>query len=382
MMESIKLSPWAILFAGAALQGLFVAAILFFTQKGNARANKLLAALILVFTYTRFQAFVNITEAYRLWPHLLHTATPLWFILAPLYYFYVKTLLGQSTRWNIFSVIHVLPFAVILIDMTLFFTLPAEAKLAMVSSVNRPAGVGIIRFLHVLVYGIQNVIYLVICIRKLQQQEAVPDRAAEALKPAHVSWLKFLFTLMVLYAFFDVLMTALHFLRKTPFIEMDYFPMAVFTVLVYAIGYIGMQQPEKLFPPQLRIRKTALPRDWTPMDARRIVEQLYKVMETQKPYLNCNLKYSDLAAKLGISVRLLSRIMNEEMGQNFNDFVNAYRIKEVQKQLLNEENGEHTLLAVALDAGFNSKTSFNRIFKNHTGMTPTQFLQAHKQNGA
>ncbi len=103
-------------------------------------------------------------------------------------------------------------------------------------------------------------------------------------------------------------------------------------------------------------------------------------METEKPYLDCNLKYSDLAAKLGISVRYLSRVLNEELGQSFNDFVNAYRIKEVQAQLLNKENGEYTLLAIALDAGFNSKTSFNRIFKSHTGMTPTQFLQSNHIN--
>jgi AraC-like DNA-binding protein len=131
----------------------------------------------------------------------------------------------------------------------------------------------------------------------------------------------------------------------------------------------------------LRIRKS-WPREEAPLETGEAVKRLRKIMETEKPYLDSNLKYSDLAAKLGISVRHLSRVLNEELGISFNEFVNAYRIKEVQAQLLNKENGEHTLLAIALDAGFNSKTSFNRIFKDHTGMTPTEFVRKHKTGQA
>jgi AraC-like DNA-binding protein len=156
----------------------------------------------------------------------------------------------------------------------------------------------------------------------------------------------------------------------------DYFPMALFTIMVYAIAYMAIQQPEKLFPPQIKVRRPAVSSGGdSRLNAQQIMAQLQAIMTTEKPYRNNSLKYSDLAAQLGISVRLLSRILNEELGQSFNDFVNAYRVQEVKEQLSGRDNGEHTLLAIALDAGFNSKTSFNRIFKNHTGMTPTEFLR-------
>jgi hypothetical protein len=133
-MASIQFSPWAILYAATALQGIFVAAILLHTTKGNRLANKLLAVLILAFSYTRFMSFVNLSELYRLWPHLLSTGGPLWFILAPLYYFYVKVLLAQPIRWNRFSVLHTLPALAVLIYMFSYYLLPAERKLGMMAA--------------------------------------------------------------------------------------------------------------------------------------------------------------------------------------------------------------------------------------------------------
>jgi AraC-like DNA-binding protein len=228
-----------------------------------------------------------------------------------------------------------------------------------------------------LLYGLQNIVYMRLCIKNLQSQTPANNGAASAAKPAHRSWLKFLFTLMMLFAVFHLAVASVEFVQKRDLVAMDYLPMAFFTIMVYAIAYLAMQQPEKLFPPPLRIRKS-VQRDEAPLETGEAIQRLRHLMETQKPYLDSNLKYSDLATKLGISVRHLSRILNEELGISFNEFVNAYRIKEVQAQLLNKENGEHTLLAIALEAGFNSKTSFNRIFKDHTGMTPTEFVRKHK----
>jgi AraC-like DNA-binding protein len=376
-MESIQFGPWAILYAAAALQGLFVAGILFHISKGNRFANKLLAILILAFSYTRFLSFVNLAELYRLWPHLLSTGGPLWFILAPLYYFYVKAFLAQPIRWNRFSVLHALPALAVLFYMLPYYFLPAASKIGTMTAMNPSSSSRLTMLLFSLLYGVQNIVYLWLCIKNLQAGAIVHNGVVIAAKPAHRGWLRFLFTLMMLFAVFHVVVASVEFALDRELVEMDYLPMAFFTVMVYAIAYLAIQQPEKLFPPPLRIRKF-WSREEMLLETGEAIKRLRSIMEKEKPYLDCNLKYSDLAARLGISVRHLSRLMNEELGISFNEFVNAYRIKEVQKQLLNRENGEHTLLAIALEAGFNSKTSFNRIFKDHTGMTPTEFLRKHK----
>jgi AraC-like DNA-binding protein len=380
-MASIQFGPWAILYAATAFQGLFVAGILFHTAKGNRLANKLLAILILAFSYTRFLSFVNLSELYRLWPHLLSTGGPLWFILPPLYYFYVKALLSQPLRWNRFSVLHALPSLAVLFHTFPFYLLPAESKLGMMAASEQSGAARLTMLFFALLYGLQNIVYLRLCIKNLQALANANNGATAAAKPAHRSWLKLLFTLMMLFAVFHVIVASVEFVQKRDLVEMDYLPMAFFTSMVYAIAYLAIQQPEKLFPPPLRIRKS-WSREEAPLETDEVIKRLRRVMETEKPYLDCNLKYSDVAARLGISVRHLSRVLNEELGISFNEFVNAYRIKEVQSRLLNQENGEHTLLAIALEAGFNSKTSFNRIFKDHTGLTPTEFVRQHQTGQA
>jgi AraC-like DNA-binding protein len=116
----------------------------------------------------------------------------------------------------------------------------------------------------------------------------------------------------------------------------------------------------------------------SPQQAKQYHNQLLKLMEEQKPYLNGGLTAGELSQLLGISANYLSQILNQEQKQNFFDFVNSYRVKEVTRKMQNAENSHLTLLAMALDSGFNSKTSFNTIFKRATDQTPSQYYKALK----
>lgn len=101
--------------------------------------------------------------------------------------------------------------------------------------------------------------------------------------------------------------------------------------------------------------------------------RLRQFMEKEKPYLDSNLTLYNLAASLKLSPTLLSQAINQHAKQNFFDFVNQYRVEQVKQQLQAGADYQHTLLGIALDAGFNSKTSFNRAFKKFTGMTPSEY---------
>lgn len=105
-------------------------------------------------------------------------------------------------------------------------------------------------------------------------------------------------------------------------------------------------------------------------------EKLLDLMKEKKPYLNGELRARDLASELGISVNYLSQILNEKQKQNFFDFVNSYRVLEAQEKMQNPAFRQFTLLAIALDSGFNSKTSFNITFKKVTQQTPSQYYRS------
>ena len=102
--------------------------------------------------------------------------------------------------------------------------------------------------------------------------------------------------------------------------------------------------------------------------------RLLKLMQDGKPYRDPELSLSQLAELLGLSRRQTSALINREFERNFNDFINGYRLQSVREALLRGEHHRHTLLAIALDAGFNSKSTFNRVFKREIGQTPRQFL--------
>ncbi len=105
------------------------------------------------------------------------------------------------------------------------------------------------------------------------------------------------------------------------------------------------------------------------------ISKLKAVMKDEKPYLNNKLTIYELAAKVHIPSYFLSQIFNKDLNSNFYDFVNLYRVEEVKKQI--KENPNFSFLAIALDCGFNSKASFNRIFKKQTKITPSEYLKKH-----
>jgi AraC-like DNA-binding protein len=101
-------------------------------------------------------------------------------------------------------------------------------------------------------------------------------------------------------------------------------------------------------------------------------QKLIKFMEEKKPYLNPKLSLPELAQQLGISPNQLSQIINQQAEVNFHDFVNKYRVSEFLQNA--KSNKSFSLLALALDSGFNSKSSFNYIFKKQKGISPSQYL--------
>lgn len=113
--------------------------------------------------------------------------------------------------------------------------------------------------------------------------------------------------------------------------------------------------------------KTTLP------DLPERLTRLLVYMTDEKPYLDADLSLTDLARQLHTNSVVLSQVINAGAGQNFNDFVNRYRVDEFKQQVRNPANAHLSFLGLALDCGFNSKATFNRAFKKFTGFSPKEF---------
>ena len=151
------------------------------------------------------------------------------------------------------------------------------------------------------------------------------------------------------------------------------------SIFIILIGYFGLKQreifsfPEKAMvvsqEKQEKYAGSALKEE----DAKQYAERLLSHMGSQKPYLDPDLTLAGLADALDIPSHYLSQIINERIGSNFFDFINQHRVEEIKRRIADPSYAHYSLLGIAFESGFNSKSAFNRVFKKLTGRTPSEF---------
>ncbi|MFK8007256.1 MAG: helix-turn-helix domain-containing protein [Saprospiraceae bacterium] len=113
----------------------------------------------------------------------------------------------------------------------------------------------------------------------------------------------------------------------------------------------------------------------TDIVSQKLKTQVAEYMESQKPYLNPEITLPDLAKEMQLSSNQLSQIINTEIEKNFNEFINEYRVKMFKSKLKDESVQHLSLLGIAMECGFNSKATFNRVFKKITQVSPSEYLK-------
>jgi len=114
----------------------------------------------------------------------------------------------------------------------------------------------------------------------------------------------------------------------------------------------------------------------------KLKSRLYEVLEENKPYLNDSLTLNDLAELIPISDKKLSELLNKHVSISFYDLINNYRVETVKRKMEDPDSQQFTLLAIAFESGFKSKTSFNRVFKQKTGVSPSQYHDSLRKKEA
>lgn len=111
-------------------------------------------------------------------------------------------------------------------------------------------------------------------------------------------------------------------------------------------------------------------------------QRLQQLLATEKVYLESDLSLPALAQRAGLSTHELSYVLNEGFGVNFFQFINAYRVAEAQRLLASAQHQHLSMVGIAFEAGFSSKTTFNTTFKKVTGLTPSEFVRQVRAGSA
>jgi AraC-like DNA-binding protein len=162
--------------------------------------------------------------------------------------------------------------------------------------------------------------------------------------------------------------------------------------LIFLVGYLAYRGSfqSRIFIPEMAEARTEQDQDFSEnvkpisekyqllseSEASELQENLSEILQNEKPYLDENLALSELSERLGITDKKLSELLNKHMQTNFYELINFYRVESVKDKMVNPYYENLTLLAMAYDSGFKSKSGFNRAFKAQTGMTPSQYKKS------
>ncbi|WP_408023943.1 helix-turn-helix domain-containing protein [Tenacibaculum sediminilitoris] len=148
--------------------------------------------------------------------------------------------------------------------------------------------------------------------------------------------------------------------------------------LIYWIGYVGLIKSKQLYERiELRNKRIKhLTKKNNDKSEPKSFLKIKRLIIDDKLFLDPNLTLYKLAQKLNLSEGYISKLIKDNASSTFNDFINTLRIDEAKEILKNEEFDNYTILAIGLEAGFNSKTSFYTAFKKHTNTTPNNFKKS------
>lgn len=370
--------------------GLFLAVILV-TKRVNSTANRILAAAMVAFALYIFEGVYYSRGYYLAFPHLIGMSVPLVFLFGPIIYLYAAAVSSGAHGLRPRQWLHLTPAVVVFLYFLPYYLSSGEAKLAFMHELQAhgaPLDLTIAGHLQFVV----GVAYVILTVRLLKRHRAQIKEEFSSIERINLLWLR---NLTVATALIWALATGFYLVHLLGFgtqMEWDPTPLAV-SCLVYGVGYMGLRQPEILHAPTARYPTppplpgvNAIPvaeqetgyekSGLSAEEAEAAMQGLRRKMTESQLYLRSGLTLQELAAETGMSPHNLSEVINTRGGTNFYDFVNSYRVEEAMRRLRDPKYKHLTILAIAADAGFNSKSVFNAFFKEHTGQTPSQYRAA------
>ena len=138
-------------------------------------------------------------------------------------------------------------------------------------------------------------------------------------------------------------------------------------------GKEAATDPDDLPAPKTAVRALD---SYSAEDIEELKKALYELLETRKPYLDESVSLGDLAGALNVSTKKLSELLNQHLDTSFYNLINQYRVNEVIARLAMPDADKYPLMGIAYECGFQSKASFNRIFKQKTGQSPSAYRKA------
>jgi len=370
------------LYLGGITLTLFLVFILL-SKKDKSNADKLLTLWLFLTGVHLFFFYVKNTQQHLHFPHLLGIEISMPLLHGPFLFLYTSTLTNQQQSWKI-NLLHFIPYVLSLLSLIPFFRLSPQQKIYVYQ--NEGVGFELLMTIFFFAFVISGILYSILSLYKHRKNIAEQFSFTEKI---NLLWLRNLTLGLSLIWLIVIFGEDKH----------------VFTAVVgyiFFIGYFGINQlgiftnklpslPDTSDPPLVTNQafqkddkdlktqptpKTKYQKSGLNLESQKAIhQQLTQLMQDAKLFKVPGLTLRDLAQKLDVHPNILSQVINTEEQKNFYDYINHQRIEEFKQLIKIPENQKFTLLALALECGFNSKTSFNRNFKKVTSISPAEYVK-------
>lgn len=293
------------------------------------------------------------------------------FFIPPLIYIYIKSIFLDKKNLIRNNLFHFIPFLIYLC----FYTIPSflELNLLHIQLIQSHIELAMEKD----IYGI---VYFVISLKLFYRMKKAMKKNYSRMGERDFLWIeKFLYSFLIVLVI-DLLITISElFFNYDVFWDSYITAVALVTAIVY-LGYYGLTQ-SIIFLPNFLVenhlnsstsaKKKSVVIEYQEEENLRL--KYIQLMEDEKLYLSADISLRELAEKMKISERKLSAFFSDILKSSFYDSINSFRVKEAKTILKSDIIASHTITGIGLSCGFKSKSSFYRIFKKHTEMTPLMY---------
>lgn len=340
----------------------------------------LLANILIINAVTIFLSWMEIynRENDYPFPFFINTSTPFILLHGPALWLYVKSLTSEKFSLKAKYLFHTIPFLIFfsLLGIVSYSLPPAEKILSDSEQLFQQQLSYPVTIFAILVFTQSYILSGLLHIRNYKQKAKT---FFSSLERFNLKWLRFvLLSAMVFYATISITYILDYFLSIFPYKILQLTGFSIASIYILVLGFQGLKQGNIFSSHHLhQLPEAKTPDKSKPLQKKeeQFVSRLLEYMDEKEPFLNPDLTLGTLAEKLNVMPEYLSEILNRHLNSNFFDFINHFRIEKFKTLCKTKKKETLTLLAIAFECGFNSKATFNRVFKNRVGMTPGEYCR-------
>jgi AraC-like DNA-binding protein len=359
----------------------FFLSLLLARKKQKSVSDKILAAWMFIIGIHLSSYYLYSLGYWTKYPHLVGVTLPVPLLHGPMLYLYTLYSLREDTRLREIDLLHFTPAAFSYLYMSRFYFFYSAEQKVLVDT-GQINDFSLFSTLCLIAFLFSGIIYPILSFMLLGKYKSLLVDNFSYDRKISLDWLKYcIWGIGAIYLTAAIVSVLREGLGITFPFNADFIFYAMIITFVFCIGYFGIRHqglfsdvsgetPNQIVQAKQKkgYKKSGLKSDV----AEKAHQQLQHIMQEEKLYTNPTLTLSDLARRVKVTPNHLSQIINQYEQKNFHDFVNMYRIEEFIQQASHNKN--FSLLALAFDAGFNSKSSFNSVFKKHKGLTPSKYM--------